>query len=136
MTITQDAAPTTDWQYVTMSESGPGDPLTMVRVLIVEDSEDQAALLRQYFERAGCLVTTVATAEAAITTYRADPPDLAVIDLLLPGMGGEELSTRLRADLPGCRIAITSVFVPRSARRCRGGEPHDPRHRRDRGRRP
>ena len=104
------ATPAIDWHRATMSESVSPDPLAFVRVLVVEDSEDQAGLLRQYLERAGCLVTVVASAEEAIGAYRADPPDLAVIDLLLPGMGGEELSARLRADLPACRIAITSVL--------------------------
>ena len=81
-----------------------------VRVLVVEDSEDQAELLRQNFERAGCLVTTVTTAEDAITSYRSEAPDLAVIDLVLPGMGGRELVLHLRSELPDCRIVITSVL--------------------------
>lgn len=83
---------------------------TRIRVLVVEDSEDQAGLFREYFERAGCLVTTVENAEEAIVSYGQSCPDLAVIDLLLPGMGGGELAARLRHDLPGCRIAITSVL--------------------------
>jgi CheY-like chemotaxis protein len=81
-----------------------------VRVLVVEDSEDQSALLRQNFERAGCRVTTVENAEQAIEAYLADPPELAVIDLVLPGMDGWELVARVRADLPDCAIAITSVL--------------------------
>jgi CheY-like chemotaxis protein len=81
-----------------------------IRVLVVEDSEDQSALLRQNFERAGCRVTTAANAEQAIAAYLADPPELAVIDLVLPGMDGWELVARVRADLPNCAIAITSVL--------------------------
>ncbi len=81
-----------------------------VRILVVEDSEDQARLLRRYFERAGCAVTTVENAEDAIAAYTAQTPDLAVIDLLLPGMDGWELATRLKTDHPECAIAITSVL--------------------------
>jgi CheY-like chemotaxis protein len=81
-----------------------------VRVLVVEDSEDQAGLLRRYFERAGCHVTTVATGEQAITAYTGETHDLAVIDLQLPGMDGWELTTRLKAERPECAIAITSVL--------------------------
>lgn len=81
-----------------------------VRVLVVEDSQDQAGLLRRYFERAGCRVTTVENAEDAIQSYQSETPDLAVIDLLLPGMNGWELANRLKSDLPGCPIAITSVL--------------------------
>jgi len=81
-----------------------------VRVLVVEDSEDQAGLLRRYFERAGCTVTTVETGEEAIAAYTAATHDLAVVDLQLPGMDGWELTTRLKAERPGCAIAITSVL--------------------------
>lgn len=83
---------------------------TPVRVLVVEDSDDQAALLRRYLERAGCRVTTVPTAEQAIVSYGTETHDLAVIDLHLPGMNGWELADRLKVDRPGCAIAITSVL--------------------------
>ncbi len=91
-----------------MSDTGaaPG----AMRVLVVEDSEEQAALLRKHLERAGCLVTIVETAEEAIAAYRAAAPDLAIIDLVLPGMGGAELVPMLRAGLPQCKIVITSVL--------------------------
>jgi CheY-like chemotaxis protein len=81
-----------------------------VTVLVVDDSDDQRTLLRRYFERAGCLVTTVKNAEDAITAYMRDTPDLAVVDLLLPGMSGWELTERLRLERPGCVIAVTSVL--------------------------
>jgi CheY-like chemotaxis protein len=81
-----------------------------MRVLVVEDSADQADLLRHYLEKAGCRVTVVETAEHAITAYEAETHDLAVIDLKLPGMDGWELTRKLKADRPGCAIAITSVL--------------------------
>jgi CheY-like chemotaxis protein len=81
-----------------------------VGVLVVEDSPDQLDLLRTNFERAGCRVTAVATAEAAISAYTDSVPDLAVIDLVLPGMSGWVLAERIRTDLPGCKIVITSVL--------------------------
>ena len=81
-----------------------------VTVLIVDDSDDQRALLRRYFEREGCAVTTAHTAEAAMIAYRAATPDLAVIDLVLPGMTGWELTDCLRAEHPDCVVAITSVL--------------------------
>lgn len=83
-----------------------------VHVLVVEDSEDQAELLRRYLERAGCRVTTVRSAEDAILSYRTETHDLAVIDLHLPGMNGWELADRMRTDRPDCAIAITSVLDP------------------------
>jgi len=84
-----------------------------VRVLVVEDSEDQRDLLRAYFEKAGCEVVTVKNAEEAIPAYQQGEPELAIVDLVLPGMDGWALVDKLRADVPGCAIAITSVLDDR-----------------------
>jgi CheY-like chemotaxis protein len=81
-----------------------------VRVLVVEDSEDQRDLLRAYFEKAGCAVVTVKNAEEAIPAYEETEPELAVVDLVLPGMDGWALAEKIRVEVPGCAIAITSVL--------------------------
>jgi CheY-like chemotaxis protein len=83
---------------------------TRVKVLVVDDSDDQRTLLRRYFERAGCDVTVAASAEEAILAYSRSTPDLAVIDLVLPGMNGWDLTERLKADRPECMIAVSSVL--------------------------
>jgi CheY-like chemotaxis protein len=84
-----------------------------VRVLVVEDSDDQRDLLRAYFEKAGCAVMTARNAEEAIPAYVEIEPDLAVVDLVLPGMDGWELIEKLRAEVPECAIAVTSVLDAR-----------------------
>lgn len=81
-----------------------------VKVLVVDDSEDLRDLLRAHFEHAGCDVTVVESAEAAIEAYTVDDHDLAVIDLLLPGMDGWALTERIGVDRPDCPVAITSVL--------------------------
>jgi CheY-like chemotaxis protein len=91
-----------------------GSELTdAVRVLVVEDSDDQRELLRAYFERAHCVVTGVKNAEDAMASYRERAPDLAVVDLVLPGIDGWDLVARLRTELPECAIAVTSVLDSR-----------------------
>jgi CheY-like chemotaxis protein len=82
-------------------------------VLVVEDSRDQSDLLRAYFEKAGCAVVTAESAEEAIPVYRRAEPELAVVDLVLPGIDGWALVERLRSDVPDCAIAITSVLDSR-----------------------
>lgn len=81
-----------------------------IEVLVVDDSDDQAELLRKYLERVGCRVITASNASEAIVAYLASTPDLAIIDLLMPGMDGWELIDKLHSDLPSCAIVVTSVL--------------------------
>lgn len=83
---------------------------TSVRVLIVDDSDDQANLLRRHFEHAGCSVVISATAEHALGVYETVQPDLAVVDLMLPGMTGWELNDFFRSEYPELPVAISSVL--------------------------
>ena len=81
-----------------------------VRILIVDDSEDQLFLLQRYFERAGCDVAVAASALDALALFRDRAPDLTVIDLYMPGMDGWELAAQLTSEAPQTPIAITSVL--------------------------
>lgn len=79
-------------------------------MLVVEDGEDQRFLMQRYFEMAGCQVTTTDSAEAAMVSLAANPPDVAMIDLILPGMNGWELAARIQSDWPRCVVVIASVL--------------------------
>src|SRR6267154_5466073 len=67
------------------------------RILIVEDEEPLALLLRYNLEAEGYDVETVARGDEADIRLREAPPDLAVLDWMLPGISGIELCRRLRA---------------------------------------
>ena len=78
------------------------------RILIVEDEPQLRGLLRLYLERAGYAVTDAGDGDSALDAFRADPADLVVLDLMLPGLQGEAVLEALReeADVP---ILITSA---------------------------
>jgi DNA-binding response OmpR family regulator len=78
--------------------------------LVVEDSEDQVELLRHHLTKEGFDVVAVASAEAAFAAFDEIDPTVAVIDLLLPGIGGEECARRVRERFPDCLIVISSVL--------------------------
>ena len=68
------------------------------RVLVVEDEPDIRDLLAFHLERDGYQVTRATTGPEALRQLRAAPPDLVILDLMLPEMDGLEVCRRLRAD--------------------------------------
>ena len=56
---------------------------------------------------------TVKNAEEAVDLYDELRPELAVVDLVLPGMDGWTLVEKLREDVPDCAVAVTSVLDSR-----------------------
>jgi phosphate regulon transcriptional regulator PhoB len=68
------------------------------RVLIVEDEPDIRSLLAFHLEREGYLLTVARNGEEAIRAAHASPPDLVLLDLMLPEMDGLEVCRRLRRD--------------------------------------
>jgi two-component system response regulator MprA len=67
------------------------------RILVVEDDDQIAAIVRDGLSRMGYRVELAADGPAALAAVRAQPCDLVVLDLLLPGMDGVEVCQRLRA---------------------------------------
>ncbi|WP_433675340.1 response regulator [Microbacterium gorillae] len=78
--------------------------------LVVEDSEDQVELLRRYLGREGFDTFAALDAEAAIAALDDICPQVAIIDLLLPGISGAECALRVRERFPDCRLVISSVL--------------------------
>ena len=72
------------------------------RILVVEDEPRLGELLRLYLQREGHAVTVVGDGRAAIEAVETDEVDLVVLDLMLPGLGGEAVleSIRDHGDIP------------------------------------
>jgi signal transduction histidine kinase len=70
----------------------------MAKILIVDDSEDSLTLITRELERAGFAVTTALGGAEALDCARADPPDLILLDGVMPDIDGFETCQRLKAD--------------------------------------
>ena len=78
----------------------------MSRVLIVEDDRDIAELIAHYLQKAGHTTEHLASGNAAIARVRESPPELIVLDVMLPGMDGLMVCQALRADPATAAIPI------------------------------
>ncbi|MCC5887551.1 MAG: response regulator [Gammaproteobacteria bacterium] len=67
------------------------------RILIVEDEVRLATVLRDYLLAAAYEVVMEHRGDTALTRIESDPPDLLLLDLMLPGLDGMELCRRIRS---------------------------------------
>jgi two-component system phosphate regulon response regulator PhoB len=68
------------------------------KILVVDDEEDILELLRFNLSRDGCQVLCASSGEEALRLVRSEIPDLIVLDLMLPGIDGLEVTRRLKSD--------------------------------------
>src|SRR5436189_3187999 len=66
------------------------------QVLIVDDDEKLTTLLSEYLGRYGLTVRAASHPDDGLRLLRADPPDLVILDVMLPGMDGFAVCRRIR----------------------------------------
>jgi CheY-like chemotaxis protein len=90
----------------------------MPTVLIVDDSRVSRLVARQYILalRAGWNVVEAATGEEALAQAPAVQPQLVLMDVNMPGMGGIACAEQLRALLPDARISLLTANVQDATR--------------------
>jgi two-component system, OmpR family, phosphate regulon response regulator PhoB len=77
-----------------------------IRILAVDDEPEALALLRELFATGGYAFEEATDAAQAITMVQDDPPDLLIIDYMMPAMSGMELCAYLRSDFDAAGIPI------------------------------
>jgi DNA-binding response OmpR family regulator len=75
-------------------------------VLVADDDEDILQLVSFRLERAGYTVVTAADGQQALAAARQHQPDLAVLDVMMPGLNGYEVTRQLRADPATAAIPV------------------------------
>ncbi|MFC7531612.1 response regulator transcription factor [Actinoplanes sp. GCM10030250] len=88
---------------------------TPPRLLVVDDEDTVRGLLADALRFAGFAVTAVPTGAEAVTAALDDPPDLIVLDVMLPGMDGFEVIRELRAASGGTRPVPVLFLSARDA---------------------
>lgn len=84
-------------------------------IMVVEDDDELNDLLQYNLTRAGYRVEQAWSGSEAIEKIRQDPPELLLLDLMLPGVDGWEVCRFLAADPELSQIPIV-IFTAKSAR--------------------
>jgi len=78
------------------------------KILVVEDELVLRETLSYNLTKAGYEVTSAADGNAAVSQAQEDPPDLVLLDIMLPGMDGFEVCRVLRQDFNGPILMLTA----------------------------
>src|SRR4029079_8361076 len=79
------------------------------RIAVIEDEPDLAEVVRYNLSREGFLVEVHGRGDSALDSVRRRPPDLIVLDLMLPGLDGLELTRALKRDPATSRIPLVML---------------------------
>jgi CheY-like chemotaxis protein len=82
----------------------------MARVLVVEDSPDQARLIAGLLQSAGFVTEVAATGEEAIEMMASNTPDIVATDLIMPGLSGLEVVEAIKQSYPLVPVILMTAF--------------------------
>lgn len=81
----------------------------MTRIFVVDDEPDMVGLLATILRSDGFEVETETDGRSALARVLADPPDLFLLDLMMPDLDGMELLKLLRLDPKGAQVPVLVV---------------------------
>ncbi|WP_206602972.1 response regulator [Leptolyngbya ohadii] len=89
-----------------------GVPEQTPKILIVDDISDNSFLLQTFLETEGYQVEVADNGLTALEKVEAEPPALILLDMMMPGMNGFEVSRRIRQNknLPPIPILLITGF--------------------------
>jgi len=77
-------------------------------VLLVDDEEEFASALAERLNMRGIRTLTASRGEDALRMLESDPPQVVLLDIMMPGMGGKEIFERIRLEHPDISVIFLS----------------------------
>jgi len=82
----------------------------MKKILLVDDEEGIQLLYREEFEEQGYEVVSAYNGEEALKKFKADPPDLVVLDINMPGIKGIQVLREMKEMHPDLPVILSSAY--------------------------
>ena len=80
-----------------------------MRVLVVDDIAVNVILLAERLKLASYQVVTAMSGEEALRIIRQSPPDIVLLDVMMPGMSGYEVCQQIRREEKSARLPVVMV---------------------------
>ncbi|HEY5312196.1 MAG TPA: response regulator [Pirellulales bacterium] len=87
----------------------PAAPFAGCSILLVDDNEQERRLLEAYLAVFGCRIQTAADAAGGLASLKLNPPDLVVLDLLLPDASGFSVIEQMKANPALAQVPVLVV---------------------------
>jgi DNA-binding response OmpR family regulator len=83
-----------------------------MKILVVDDDPDIVRLLKYFLEAKGRQVQTASTGAEALELFKREPPDLVILDVMLPGMDGWAVLQKIRESSQVPVLMLTGKDAP------------------------
>ncbi|MCX6348382.1 MAG: response regulator [Candidatus Aureabacteria bacterium] len=93
------------------------------KILIVDDDRAMGEELAEALGESGYAVRSAAGGEDALRALAAEPADLMLVDMKMPGMSGLETTRRVRRDHPGVKTILITASLPSEMEAALNAEP-------------
>ena len=80
------------------------------KILLVDDEDGIQLLYREEFEDEGFEVFSAMNGEQALAKFKADPPNLVILDINMPGMNGIEVLRQMKEMNPELPVILSSAY--------------------------
>lgn len=84
------------------------DDLKKLKVIYIEDNDNTRSSIERFLKRRFGKVFLAENAEKGLQLFERFEPDIAIVDIILPGMGGLEMIKKIRENNTKCKFLITS----------------------------
>lgn len=83
-----------------------------MKILVVDDDPDIVRLIKYFLEAKGRRVQTASTGAEALELFKREPPDLVILDVMLPGMDGWAVLQKIRESSQVPVLMLTGKDAP------------------------
>ncbi|HUV78618.1 MAG TPA: response regulator [Desulfobacterales bacterium] len=80
--------------------------MNILKILLVDDEEEFVVTLAERLELRGMQARSATGGEEAIQMIESDPPQIVILDVMMPGLGGLEVLKRIKAQHPQIHVIL------------------------------
>lgn len=91
----------------------PSDGAEDVAIVVIDDEEVMRTACRDILSKPGYRVETFRSAEEGLARIRQSPPRIAIVDLMMPRMGGREVLRHIRENAPNVLSIVITGYATR-----------------------